>query len=102
MFTVVSHCQIMEQLGSKDSSCNLYVNCAISFFILPTFNTPYMCVQACKVTFLAKILLNLNNANWNYSSWETDSCGCRIAGKYASREGTQSPHKGRDNEAAIR
>jgi hypothetical protein len=44
MFTVASHCQIMEQLGLKDSSRNLHTICVISFsFYIYTFNTLYMC-----------------------------------------------------------
>jgi hypothetical protein len=32
MFTIAPHCQIMAQLGSKDSSRNLHTNCTIDFF----------------------------------------------------------------------
>ncbi len=32
MFTVALYCQIMEQLGLKDSSRKLVVICAISYF----------------------------------------------------------------------
>ena len=32
MFTVAPHCQIMEQLGLKDSSHKLFAICAISYF----------------------------------------------------------------------
>ena len=41
MFTVAPHCHIMEQLGLKDSSCNLQVIYVISYFFI--FNTPCMC-----------------------------------------------------------
>ena len=33
MFTVVPHCQIMEQLGLKDSSRKLVVIYTISYFL---------------------------------------------------------------------
>jgi hypothetical protein len=32
MFTVAPHCQIMEQLGLKDSSRKLVTICAINYF----------------------------------------------------------------------
>ena len=41
MFAVVPYCQIMTQLGLKDSSPNLHSNSVIGFF--STFNTPCMC-----------------------------------------------------------
>ena len=47
----------MAQLGSKDSSRNLHVNCAIIFFLLLR-----VCIQILDVTFLAKIFLELNSA----------------------------------------
>jgi hypothetical protein len=31
----------MDQLGLKDSSHDFQLNCVISYFFLPTFNTPY-------------------------------------------------------------
>jgi hypothetical protein len=34
------YCLIVDQLGSKDSSRDLQLNCVISYF-LPTFNTSY-------------------------------------------------------------
>ena len=33
MFTVAPYCQIMEQLGLKDSSRKLVAICAISYFL---------------------------------------------------------------------
>ena len=48
MFTVATHCQIMEQLGLKDSSRNLYAICVISFFHL--YLILYECVQTFDVT----------------------------------------------------
>ena len=32
---------IVDQLGSKDSSRDFQLNCVISYFFLPTFNTPF-------------------------------------------------------------
>ena len=32
------YCPIVDQLGSKDSSRDFQLNCAISYFFLPTFN----------------------------------------------------------------
>ncbi len=43
MFTVAPHCQIMTQLGLKDSSHNFPTNCVIVFIFLSAFNTPCMC-----------------------------------------------------------
>ena len=33
-------CLIVDQLGSKNSSRDFQLNCVISYFFLPTFNTP--------------------------------------------------------------
>ncbi len=44
MFIVAPHCQIMTQLGLKDSSRYLHVNCVIDFF-------PYLILHACVQTF---------------------------------------------------
>jgi hypothetical protein len=35
------YCPIVDQLGSKDSSCDFQLNCVISYF-LPTFNVVCM------------------------------------------------------------
>ena len=48
MFTVAPHCQIMAQLDSKDSSHNLYANCAIDFFRLHFML--HTCVQIFNMT----------------------------------------------------
>ena len=34
------YCPIVDQLGSKDSSRDFQLNCVISYFFLPIFNTP--------------------------------------------------------------
>ena len=57
MFTIASHCQIIAQLGSKDSSRNLHANCATGFF-RPHLML-YVCVQIFDVTFFAKKFLDL-------------------------------------------
>ncbi len=44
MFTVAPHCQLMKQLGLKDSSRNLHAICVISFFL-------YLILHACAQTF---------------------------------------------------
>ncbi len=44
MFTVAPHCQIMEQLGLKDSSRNLHVICIISYFF-HLYLILHICVQ---------------------------------------------------------
>jgi hypothetical protein len=46
MFTVAPHCQIMEQLGLKDSSRNLHAICVISYFF-----RLYLILHACVQTF---------------------------------------------------
>ena len=58
MFTVASHCQIMAQLGSKDSSRNLHVNCTINFFY--PYLILYTYIQTFDVIFLAKNFWDLN------------------------------------------
>jgi hypothetical protein len=35
------YCPIVDQLDSKDSSCDFQLSCVISYF-LPTFSTSYM------------------------------------------------------------
>ena len=42
-FLFDKHYPIMDQLGLKDSSRDLQVNCTISYLFLSTFNVPYMC-----------------------------------------------------------
>ena len=49
MFIVAPHCQIMEQLGLKDSSRNLHTICVISFFRL--YLILHVCVQTFDVTW---------------------------------------------------
>jgi hypothetical protein len=44
MFTVAPHCQIMVQLGLKDSSRNLHAICVIGFFL-------HLKLHACAQTF---------------------------------------------------
>ena len=46
MFTVAPHCQIMSQLGLKDSSRNFRQNCVIGFYF-----RPYLILHACVQTF---------------------------------------------------
>ena len=43
MFNVAPHCQIMEQLGLKDSYRKLVAICVISYFFKPIFNILYRC-----------------------------------------------------------
>ena len=43
MFTIALHCQIMEQLGLKDSSCKVVAICIVSYFFKPIFNTSCRC-----------------------------------------------------------
>ena len=35
------YCTIVDQLSSKDLSRDFQLNCAISYFFLPTFNASY-------------------------------------------------------------
>ena len=46
MFTVAPRCQIMDELGLKDSSRKLVASCAISFII-----GLYLILHACVQTF---------------------------------------------------
>ena len=48
MFTVTPHCQIIAQLGLKDSSCNLQANCVIIFYLILQVN--------CVIVFLFNTL----------------------------------------------
>jgi len=61
MFTVAPHCQIMTQLGSKDSSRNLHVTVQLFFFFYPHLIL-HVCVQTFDVMFLAKKFWDLNKA----------------------------------------
>jgi len=59
----------MAQLGSKDSSRNLHMNCTIGYFC------PYLilreCVQTFEVKFLAKNFLDLNKTLATPLAWLT-------------------------------
>ena len=59
MFIVASYCQIITQLGSKDSSRNLHANCAIGSFFHPHLML-HACIQTFDVTFFAKNFWDLN------------------------------------------
>jgi hypothetical protein len=48
MFTVAPHCQIIEQLGLKNSSHNLHAICVISYFF-HLYLINHACVRAFNV-----------------------------------------------------
>ena len=60
MFIVAPHCQIMTQLGLKDSSRNFLVNCVIGFFFL-------------------HLILNARVQIYNMTAWEILFVGTKQA-----------------------